>query len=120
MAGMRLLRLSFLLLLAGCTASGAADIRAPTTEAERQEFERHLVDVNRVGPRLVGPNTDFCPDRAAWCQLRVSLGPSNSDPWAGARDGKVGINYTLLRFLTSDDELALVLGHEWAHGLVHR
>ena len=78
----------------------------------RGRAERHLADqqarVERVGKRLLAtipghPNVEFV------------LVPGDQSINAGATFGQVAITSGMLNFIESDDEMAVVLGHELAH-----
>lgn len=74
----------------------------------RDRFEEQKRRVERVGQRLI----DTIPDHP-----KVELAIANGDPSinAGATFGQVAVTSGMLDFVRSDDELAVVLGHELAH-----
>jgi predicted Zn-dependent protease len=71
-------------------------------------YRRHLVQLDRVSRRLL----QAIPNRP-----RVSFlyAAGESSVNAGATFGKIVVTEGMLRFVRSDDELAMILGHELAH-----
>jgi len=94
--------------------------RAPVTDEElaheaailRGRAESHMAEqkrrVERVGQRLL----DTIPSHPNVQFVLVSGDPSIN---AGATFGQVAITSGMLNFIESDDEMAVVLGHELAH-----
>lgn len=76
--------------------------------AQRTEYRRMLLQLDRVSRRLlqVIPNPP---------KINVILAAGEKSVNAGATTGKVIVAEGLLRFVKSDDELAMILGHEFAH-----
>lgn len=76
--------------------------------AQRAEYRRMLLQLDRVSRRLlqVIPNAP---------KVNVILAAGEKSVNAGATTGKVIVAEGLLRFVKSDDELAMILGHEFAH-----
>jgi predicted Zn-dependent protease len=73
--------------------------------------------VNRVGARLAAATAQRHPVSASsmrW-QFAVIADPE-VNAWA-LPGGKCGVNVGLLEFVESDDELAIVMGHEIAHAV---
>jgi len=77
-------------------------------ERARAHFEEQKRRVERVGQRLLAA----IPDHP-----KVQFVIVNGDPSinAGATFGQVAITSGMLNFIRSDDEMAVVLGHELAH-----
>jgi predicted Zn-dependent protease len=76
--------------------------------AQRTEYRRMLLQLDRVSRRLL----QVIPNRP---QVNVILAAGEKSVNAGATFGKVIVAEGLLRFVRSDDELAMILGHEFAH-----
>lgn len=76
--------------------------------AQRTEYRRMLLQLDRVSRRLLQaiPNPP---------KINVILAAGEKSVNAGATTGKVIVAEGLLRFVKSDDELAMILGHEFAH-----
>ena len=76
--------------------------------AQRTEYRRMLLQLDRVSRRLLQaiPNPP---------KVNVILAAGEKSVNAGATTGKVIVAEGLLRFVKSDDELAMILGHEFAH-----
>ena len=114
---MRYLTIAALLLAAGCSGiADSGDLRPPQTAAEWQEFSQHGVRTDRVWSKLVTANMDLCGSR---CTAQLGIGPSagiGAFAWsdqAGAQH--IALTFPALRMLSSDDELAYMLAHEWSH-----
>ena len=76
--------------------------------AQRTEYRRMLLQLDRVSRRLL----QVIPNRP---RVNVILAAGEKSVNAGATFGKVIVAEGLLRFVRSDDELAMILGHEFAH-----
>jgi predicted Zn-dependent protease len=76
--------------------------------AQRTEYRRQLLQLDRVSRRLL----QVIPNRP---KVNVILAAGENSVNAGATFGKVIVAEGLLRFVRSDDELAMILGHEFAH-----
>jgi len=76
--------------------------------AQRTEYRRMLLQLDRVSRRLL----QVIPNRP---KVNVILAAGEKSVNAGATFGKVIVAEGLLRFVKSDDELAMILGHEFAH-----
>jgi predicted Zn-dependent protease len=76
--------------------------------AQRTEYRRQLLELDRVSRRLLQaiPNPP---------QVNVVLAAGEESVNAGTTFGKVIVSEGMLRFVKSDDELAMILGHELAH-----
>ncbi len=116
---MRLFLALALLFLAACQAvSDGTDIRAVKTEAERAEYYRHSLPVDRAYKRLVSANAEYCSPN---CRFRVILGPAGglgAFTKSGANPPEIWITFPLMRFLENEDEVALLIAHEWSHILL--
>ena len=77
-------------------------------ERSRAHFEEQKRRVERVGERLLAA----IPDHPKVQFVVVSGDPSIN---AGATFGQVAVTSGMLNFIQSDDEMAVVLGHELAH-----
>jgi predicted Zn-dependent protease len=75
---------------------------------ERTVYRKQLMQLDRVARRLL----EAIPDRP---QVQFSLVPGESSINAGATFGKVMVTEGMMRFVRSDDELAMIIGHELAH-----
>lgn len=76
--------------------------------AQRTEYRRQLLQLDRVSRRLLQaiPN----PPR-----VNFILAAGEQSVNAGTTFGKIIVAEGLMRFVKSDDELAMILGHELAH-----
>jgi predicted Zn-dependent protease len=76
--------------------------------AQRTEYRRQLLQLDRVSRRLLQaiPNPP---------QVNVILAAGERSINAGTTFGKIIVAEGMLRFVKSDDELAMILGHEFAH-----
>jgi len=95
-------------------ATDAAGINAPFTQAFQDN--RAVVEVERLGPQ--GPERlSFDVATRPTCDyLAVIL--NSPEVNAFANDELVAVTTGMLRFVQSDDELAVVLGHEMAHNVM--
>lgn len=77
-------------------------------QSQRTEYRRQLVQLERVSRRILQaiPNPP---------QVDILLAAGEKSVNAGTTFGKVIIAEGMLRFVRSDDELAMILGHELAH-----
>ena len=76
--------------------------------AQRTEYRRQLLQLDRVSRRLL----QAIP---APPQVDIVLAAGEQSINAGTTFGKVIVAEGMLRFVKSDDELAMILGHELAH-----
>ena len=76
--------------------------------AQRTEYRRQLLELDRVSRRLLQaiPNPP---------QVNVVLAAGEQSINAGTTFGKIIVSEGMLRFVKSDDELGMILGHELAH-----
>jgi hypothetical protein len=117
-AGVQLLSVIGHDLGAGDPAAGAAPTRA-FVERARQilagELSRGPVDL-RISRAGIARNLQFTAEMG--CPILAELVPGvDVNAWAdGAR---IVVGGGLLAFCASDDDLALVIGHELAHNLLH-
>lgn len=116
---MRLTLALALFLLTACqSVSDGTDIRAVETDAERQEYFLHSAPVDRVYSRLVSANADLC---GSVCRYRVVIGPAGgmgAFTRASVEPKEIWVTFPLMRFLENDDEVALLVAHEWSHLLL--
>ncbi|MGE0821776.1 MAG: M48 family metalloprotease [Candidatus Binatia bacterium] len=77
-------------------------------EAQRTEYRRQLLQLDRVSRRLL----QAIPRPP---QVNFILAAGEKSVNAGATFGKIIVAEGLMRFVQSDDELAMILGHELAH-----
>jgi hypothetical protein len=105
--------------LAGCVSiSDGSDFHTPSTAEEQRAFYKYQPQVTRVMTRLRAGSYDLCPTDMKWCELKVNINASGGIGAVGIA-GTVYVSLPLLDFIgSSDDELAVVLGHEWAHILL--
>ena len=75
---------------------------------ERSLYRKQLMQLDRVARRLL----QAIPDRP---QVTFSLVPQESSINAGATFGRIMVTEGMMEFVRSDDELAMILGHELAH-----
>ena len=77
-----------------------------------------MVDrVNRVGSRLAAATAARHPSSVATMDWQFAvIDEAEVNAWA-LPGGKCGVNVGLLEFVESDDELAVVMGHEIAHAI---
>lgn len=76
--------------------------------AQRTQYRRQLLELDRVSRRLL----QAIPDPP---QVDVVLAAGEGSVNAGTTFGKVIVSEGMMRFVKSDDELAMILGHEFAH-----
>jgi len=116
---MRLILTLALLFLTACqSVSDGTDIRAVKTDAERQEYYRHADHVDRAYDRLISANAEYCSPK---CRFRVVLGPASGlGAFTNSRVSppEIWVTFPLMRFLENDDEIALLIAHEWSHILL--
>jgi predicted Zn-dependent protease len=75
---------------------------------ERTIYRRQLLQLDRVARRLL----EAIPDRP---QVKFTLVLGENSINAGSTFGQVMVTEGMMRFVRSDDELAMILGHELAH-----
>jgi len=75
---------------------------------QRTMYRRQLLQLERVARRLL----EAIPDRP---QVQFSLAPGEQSINAGTTFGHIMVTEGMMRFVRSDDELAMILGHELAH-----
>ena len=76
--------------------------------AQRTEYRRQLLQLDRVARRILQA-TPKAP------KVNVILAAGEQSVNAGTTDGKIIVAEGLMKFVRSDDELAMILGHEVAH-----
>ena len=100
---------SLLLLL---FTTGGVSVRAWSSERTPSQdpgrYQSHLVQIERVARRLLEAVPQPPP-----VQFILAAGEPTIN--AGATFGKVLLSSGMMEFLRSDDELAMILGHELAH-----
>lgn len=105
----RVIYFSLLLLL---FTTGGVPVRAWSSErTSSQDYSRyqlHLVQIERVARRLLEAVPQSPP-----VQFILAAGEPTIN--AGATFGKILLSSGMMEFLRSDDELAMILGHELAH-----
>lgn len=105
-----------LLLLCSCILPFAAladeeDVDEAISQLPPQErtiYRKQLMQLDRVARRLL----EAIPDRP---QVKFTLVPGENSINAGATFGQIMVTEGMMRFVRSDDELAMILGHELAH-----
>lgn len=75
---------------------------------QRTVYRRQLMQLERVARRL----QQAIPDAP---QVQFSLAAGDSSLNAGTTFGQIMVTEGMMRFVRSDDELAMILGHELAH-----
>jgi len=75
---------------------------------EREMYRQELLQLDRVARRLL----DAIPNAP---QVNFILAAGENSINAGATAGKILVTDGMMRFVNSDDELAMILGHELAH-----
>lgn len=118
------------LALTGCgTELRRPDTPDPVVQQERaaqlrlaKEIKaKRLARLNRIRAKLVPQARNICAkvlDRSAMkCIYSLEL-VDDASLNAAADGNKIYINTGMLRFLESDDEIAIVLGHEMAHNML--
>ncbi len=111
-------------LVAGCAAAvDISDVRPPKSQAETDYLNELLVKVNRVGralqvanPRLLA-GLSLCQSQVSRCILKVEIGIGH-DTQALATDDIILLTDKIIELAETDDGLAMVIGHEWAHQLL--
>ncbi len=94
-------------------SSQEVDSRRKELEAKSAQFKiRQVARVRAISQRLI----TFMPaeDQEKLKDLQYQVSDS-ADINAGVTPNKMVVNYGMLRFVESDDELAVVIGHELAH-----
>src|ERR1043166_5581781 len=76
----------------------------------RTMYRRQLLQLDRVARRLL----HAIPERER-PQVQFSLAANEGSINAGSTFGQVMVTEGMMRFVRSDDELAMILGHELAH-----
>src|SRR5712691_9982888 len=76
--------------------------------AERTVYRQQLLQLDRVARRLL----EAIPNAP---QVNFVLAAGENSINAGTTFGKIMVTEGMLRFVRSDDELAMILGHELAH-----
>lgn len=108
-----------LMALAACAATERAIIvRGPQTPAENAEMQRLQGWAGSLKDRLILKNKDLCIADDARCTLPMTISFSDVLGAFSSADG-ITITVPLLHDLKNDDELAVILGHEQAHRLLH-
>jgi predicted Zn-dependent protease len=105
-----------LLLLCSCVLPVAAladeeDVDEAISQLppqERSMYRRQLMQLDRVARRLL----EVIPNRP---QVKFTLVPGELSINAGATFGQIMVTEGMMRFVRSDDELAMIIGHELAH-----
>lgn len=114
-----ILLLVFSLFISSCATTGPGvsrseiDARTQILQAKAAEFKsKQIRRVQAVSERIIG----FLPeeDRVKLKGLKYDVSDESTIN-ASVRPGKMAVNYGMLRFTESDDELAVVLAHEIAH-----
>ena len=93
------------------TSTGEENINAALRQAppaEQALYRRQLLQLDRVARRLL----QAIPERP---RIKFVLVPNESSINAGATFGQVMVTGGMMEFVQSDDELAMILGHELAH-----
>lgn len=105
-----------LILLAGCAPTNG--VFRPETPEQWQAVNGQIGRINPLLARLGEGSADLCAVRRAGCPIRAIVGVGRF--YAGMNPEHQAILMTddLARYLRNDDELLLVLGHEWAHLLL--
>ncbi len=98
--------LLFLLTTGGAPVGVWPSERVPARDSRR--YQSYLVQIERVARRLL----DAVPQPPP-VQFLLAAGEPRIN--AGATFGKVLLSSGMMEFLRSDDELAMILGHELAH-----
>jgi len=75
---------------------------------ERSLYRKQLLQLDRVSRRLL----QALPNRP---QVKFTLVSGESSINAGATFGQIVVTEGMMQFVRSDDELAMILGHELAH-----
>jgi len=103
-----LLLLSLLPLPVGAQDDGLEDALSNLPPQERTSYRRQLLQLDRVASRLLKaiPNAP---------QVNFILAAGETSINAGAMSGKIIVTEGMMHFVQSDDELAMILGHELAH-----
>jgi predicted Zn-dependent protease len=86
------------------------DVLSQLPPRERAIYRSQLLQLERVARRLL----EAIPEQKR-PRVQFSLVPGESSINAGAASGQIMVTEGMLRFVRSDDELAMILGHELAH-----
>src|SRR3954470_12889657 len=105
-------RKSLILPLVNDAAKGTAAFAEMKAKQEISTNAEKIERVQRVGKRIAAAVGDALPG-ANW-EFVVFYGPTTVNAFA-LPGGKVGIYTGLLDLMESDDEIAIVMGHEIAH-----
>lgn len=118
-------------LVAGCapelkraqvSSSDVAQERSEQMRLAREIRQQREQRLQRVAAKLMSQARQVCPElltkRPTDCSYTVSL--VEDDQINAAADGrKIYIQSGMMRFVESDDELAIVVGHEIAHNMLN-
>jgi len=100
------------LVVSACTSyADPATIRAPQSSTEKARYDAASRRVTDVMNTLALRNQDIC---ALPCRLDVYLGIANG-VGAFADKTHVWLPVPMVEEAANADELALIIGHEWAH-----
>lgn len=109
-----------LFLFSSCATTTGPEVTSSEVASRRHVLEEKAERfkstqkerVNAIAQRVIS----FMPaeDQAKVQSLRVEVAPDEKVN-AYVQPGKLVVNYGMLRFINSDDELAMVIGHELAH-----
>ncbi|MBL0318042.1 MAG: M48 family metalloprotease [Alphaproteobacteria bacterium] len=126
----KIFNLPLLLALSACSQTltkppqlTSSDIKA---EAKRQELfiaaehQRQESYVNSVNTRIAQAASVLCPklgSDASTCRYKINIEP-DQDINAYATGNAVTITTAMLDFISSDHELAMIIGHEYAHNIL--
>lgn len=103
--------LVFPLMIASAQRDGRDDLEEALQQfppAQRATYRRQLLNLDRVSRRVLRA----IPDPP---QVNVVLAAGEESVNAGTTFGKVMVSEGMLKFVNSDDELAMIVGHELAH-----
>ena len=105
--------LSAILIFPGALALGSSALHAQAMPAE----EHAAAAVRRVGSAMAATNRYWCPSDTRPCQLDLRLGIPDAIQVFYA-DKAIWLSTQNVQMTRNDAELALLIGHEWAHVLL--
>lgn len=110
---------ALLLIVVACAPiSDGTDFRAISSDEEWEEYHHHAKVTDSAWFTLTQSNTDLCAPR---CALAIKLGPATgmgAFTRSNVNPPEIWITFPLMRFLENEDEVAMLIAHEWSHILL--
>lgn len=106
------------LALFGCvTIADPSDLRGPSTPSDWAKFNAVKPGADRVSLQVQNANWDLCTTSEPRCTLGININIASSIG-AFSDTKSMYISTGMLEYLRTDDERAMIIGHEWAHRLL--